>query len=279
MNFFTKKEIGYHTEYNILGVKLKFKHKPKHIEKISLIFPSEMGIGNRLFGLINVINYFSPSEINICWPTEGWVTSSLKELFDINLPITINEFNQKEPLLEKKVNMIIDPPHVALLSKDGYKLSYKYEKHLPKDLKICSEIFEKIQPSLKVLNKINSVKEDFKYAIQIRNNPDWDKFGRNESLEAFLDALKNFPKPEKIYLSAMNKDTSEFLKNKLGDRIFELPEKNYSSMIDAVADLYLLSKAENVIFSYGSSFCDLAFWLNGAKQNVVSVGSDSHWVL
>ena len=53
--------------YSILGLKFRVKLKPKHYKKVGLIFDSKEGIGNRIFGLMNVINYFTPDTIDIFW--------------------------------------------------------------------------------------------------------------------------------------------------------------------------------------------------------------------
>ena len=103
-------------------------------------------------------------------------------------------------------------------------------------------------------------------------------FGRNESLEKYFDEINKLPNNAKIYISTMNRKVSDSFKNKFGDRIVELENKDYSSMIDAVADLYIMSNASFAIYSYGSTFGELAFWLGGAKQKVTVVGSEDGWL-
>lgn len=70
-----------------------------------------------------------------------------------------------------------------------------------------------LEPSDKVKERINSLSLPENYtALQVRNAPDWDDYGRNENLQLFLDEIKTFPKDTIFYLSAMNKDISDFIK-------------------------------------------------------------------
>ena len=76
----------------------------------------------------------------------------------------------------------------------------------------------------------------------------------------------------------MKTDFSDKIKQRYGDRIIELPNKNYNSMIDAVADLFIMSYAEDAIYSYGSTFGELAFWLSEKLQKITIVGNNSGWI-
>ena len=127
------------------------------------------------------------------------------------------------------------------------------------------------------MERIEALPQNIDYALQIRNNKDWNDFGRNESMESFFNELRKLPKGSKVYLSAMNKEVADEIKNNFGEMIIELPNKNYSSMIDATADMYMLSRAKYGIYSYGSTFSEFAFWLGGAKQKVITVGSEKNW--
>jgi hypothetical protein len=60
--------------YAIFGIKFRIKLKPKHYNKVGIIFGVKDGISNRIFGLMNVINYFTPNEINIFWDDKSWVS-------------------------------------------------------------------------------------------------------------------------------------------------------------------------------------------------------------
>ena len=49
-------------------------------------------------------------------------------------------------------------------------------------------------------------------------------------------------------------------------------------MFHAVADLYLLSQCDEAIYSCGSTFAELAWWLGGCKAKVSVVGSYKNWI-
>ena len=70
-------------------------------------------------------------------------------------------------------------------------------------------------------------------------------------------------------------EIADKFKQKYGEQIITLPNKNYNSMIDAVAELYMLGKAAKAIYSSLSTFSELAWWLCGAKQDVTIVGGSN----
>ena len=101
-----------------------------------------------------------------------------------------------------------------------------------------------LEPSDKVKERINSLSLPENYtALQVRNAPDWDDYGRNENLQLFLDEIKTFPKDTIFYLSAMNKDISDFIKNNSDYKICELIEKNYKSMYSVTKTTSIFQKS------------------------------------
>ena len=93
----------------------------------------------------------------------------------------------------------------------------------------------------------------------------------------FLDEINKYPPETVFYISAMNKETSDYIKNNCKYKILELPDKNYKSMYDAVADLYIMSRAKEGIYSFGSTFGELAWWLAEEEQKYSIAGSDKNW--
>lgn len=83
-------------EYNILGIKFKIKSKPEHIDTVNLVLESNYGIGNRIFAIINALEYYSPKRINFFWDNQGWVNESFYSLFKQNFPCEIVEYNSIE---------------------------------------------------------------------------------------------------------------------------------------------------------------------------------------
>ena len=114
----------------------------------------------------------------------------------------------------------------------------------------------------------------------MRNSSDWEDFGRNEDLNLFVSAMNGLTNIKTIYLSSMNKNISDELKVKYKGQgeIVELKNKNYKSMQDAVCDLYIMAKAKKAIYSFGSTFGELAFWLRKDMQDVTIVGNQKKWI-
>ena len=129
-----------------------------------------------------------------------------------------------------------------------------------------------------MLERIGSANLDSDFcALQIRNAPDWGEYGRNEKIELFYREIDKLDNNKQIFLCAMNKEISNTIKQRYPNRIVELENKNYKSMIDALSDLYILKNAKSAIYSNGSTFCELAFWLSQYNQQVTIVGSNENW--
>lgn len=277
---FKSQYVGWQKVYNILGVKIKQKYKPQNVDEININFEESVGIGNRIFGLVNIINYFNPKKINLYWADKGWVSDKLCNLFRLSIDTVINEINdfeEFEKLTSKDIITIQNPP-CDLRTLSGDRLAFLYNEINEQDMQEITKYFRNIFPSNVVEERISKVSlSNNCVAIQVRNNKDWNEWGRDESLDLFCNEIDKYDFNTVFYLSAMNKNISDLLKNKYPNRIIELPNKNYLSMIDAVADLYLLSRCKSAVYSYGSTFAELAFWLNGAKQQVIMLGDDSKW--
>jgi hypothetical protein len=247
------------------------------------------GLGNRLKKLASYIRYFNPKHVNMYWPNTGWVSSSFYDLFELKLSIKINEINSSyliDNFYDKNVLYpYVDEYNLMVVKSDfsnttPFIINNKFND-IPKEiLKIYVPIFEKIKPSKAVQERIDTVKlPQNTVAIQIRNAKDWDDMQRNEDISLFFYHMDKYPSDTVFYLSAMSKDIANYFYNRYSDRIIELPNKNYSSMIDAVADMYILGSTNEAIYSYGSTFAEVGWWLNGAKSHVTTVGTSNNWKL
>ena len=268
---------------SILGLNFRIKLRPKHYEKVGLIFGNNDGIANRVFGLINAVNYFTPEELYIFWADEGWVSAKFYDLFDISFKTKIKEFNDINEFnkVMQNCDLIIEKPDVSLKTLDGKSLGLKYNSIKPKIFFKYQKTFQCLKPKAELVEKINqNMPKKMFTAVQIRNNPDWEDFGRNEDLNLFASEMKKANKNEIFYLSVMNEKISNDIKSKCNNdnQIFELKNKNYQSMKDAVCDLFIMSKARNAIYSFGSTFGELAFWLSENMQNVTVAGSQKKWI-
>ena len=247
------------------------------------------GIGNRIKNIISHLRYFKPKHINLYWDKIGWVSASFFDLFSPSWDVNITEYNSQNLIYQ--LFDYYEPlyPYINTYSLIVAENEFKDQKHQFIDSKyndIPSEIislytpyFQKLHPSKKVKERIKQITLPKNYvSIFFRNAPDWNKyFNGNENEESFFEIMDKFPNNTMFYLSTLSKETALPFYKRYPGRIIELPNKNYSSMIDATADLYILGKSSTGIYSIGSSFSEVAWWLGGAKQKVITVGSTKHW--
>ncbi len=268
----------WHKVNNIIGIKIKKKLIPRKINKVNLIFDSKTGIGNRIFGLMNAINWFTPDEISMFWDNKGWVSAKFFELFESEFDFKINEFNNKEETKKwknSKNEITIVSPSCVYKTLEGESLSLKYNKIPYSTIEKYKGIYKKLKPTSKIREKI--IKDKNYISLQVRNAPDWAEYNRNEPIEDFIREIEKYSPDTFFYLSAMTKETSNILKEKFKDRIIELENKDYNSMFDAIADLFNLANSKEAIYSNGSTFCELAWWLSNYTQKVTIIGSNDNW--
>lgn len=272
---------GLNKLYKFFGIKVRIKVRPKHYKKIGLIFDSKQGIGNRIFGLINALNYFTPDEMDIFWDDKDWVSAKFYDLFDVSFKTKINEYNDRENFdkATTKDDLIIEKMDVGLQELKGKSLGHKYDNINKNTFLKYQKIFQCLKPKAGLIEKINqnTPKNDF-IALQIRNSYDWQDFGRNEDLSLFVSAMNKISENGTFYLSAMDEKIGDYLKREYIGEILQLQNKNYKSMKDAVCDLYIMAKASKAIYSFGSTFGELAFWLRKDMQKVTIVGTQKKWI-
>ena len=255
---------------------------------LHLKFWLHVGLGNRLKKMISYLRVYHPRHLNLYWDKEDWVTSSFLDLFSPQWGITVTEFN--DPYLIE--NFAYPEPlwlyvnqNILLAAKDDFKdkqhrfIDTDYNDIPEEIIKIYKPWFENLHPSSKVQKRIDEVKlPQNAVAVQVRNAPDWDlALNGNEPLEKFYKEMDKYPQDTIFYLSTMSKDVALPFYRRYPNRIMELPDKDYSSMIDATADMFILGRTKEAIFSFGSSFSEIGWWLGGAKTKVTIVGSRENW--
>lgn len=271
---------GWHTIYNICGLKIKKKeYKLQHFDIVNAEFDSVNGLGNRILGLVNCINYYSPNVLNMYWDNKGWVSASFSDLFDTNFDFELNEYSDNTILKKwrnnKNERTIISPP-CFLITKNKKDLSLKYNNIAEPDRQEFRKIFSKFLPAKKIIERLENSNINSEYvAVHVRNFKDFEELGWNTDIDLYFEEMDKYSQNTKFYLSAMSENVVNKFKQKYGEQILTLPNKNYKSMFDAVAELYLLGKAKNAIYSPLSTFSELAWWLSGAEQDVVIVGNSN----
>ena len=246
------------------------------------------GLGNRLKKLASYIRYYHPQHLNIYWQNKDYVTASFFDLFNLDAPFTVTEYNQwkmieqfsyPEPLYPYINDFSLFAAAEEFPDNQHRFIDHAYNE-IPANIKSAyRNIFKMITPSEKVQKRIDEVKlDEHTVAVQVRNNLDWERvFHRNEPEEVFFEIMDKFPADTTFYLSAMSKEAAAPFYARYGSRIRELPDKDYNSMIDAAADMFILGRTKEAVYSLGSSFSEVGWWLGGAKAKVHLAGSSDHW--
>ena len=251
---------------------------------LSLHFENYHGLGNRLKKIISYVRYYRPSQINLYWTDTGWVSAKFLDLFKFNYVPVVKEFNNKRLINDR--TLLANPlfKYVRgwglLVAKNDFKTTEPFSidrmyNKIPQELiDIYVPYFTALEPSDLVKERIKSVYLPSNcVTVQVRNAPDYEEwFGGNEKLETFFKIMDSYPNDTMFFISAMSKEVANVFYRRYPERITELPNKNYKSMIDATADMFILGSTDETLCSYMSTFCEVAWWLNGAKSKVTVVG-------
>ena len=147
-------------EYNILGIKFKIKSKPEHIDTVNLVLESNYGIGNRIFAIINALEYYSPKRINFFWDNKGWVNESFYSLFKQNFPCEIVEYNSIEECkgwTNSENERTIHFPQASLITEDLVERTLAKNNISSDVVNKFKKYFQMLEPSDKVKERINSL--------------------------------------------------------------------------------------------------------------------------
>lgn len=246
------------------------------------------GLGNRIKCIVSNLRYYKPKHLNLYWQDTDWVSARFFDLFKIESPLSISEYNNIELIRLASYPEPLNPYNGGvnlLVAQNEFKdkkyrpIDGEYNNIPPEIIKKYRPWFNIFKPSDKVQARINEVKlPPNTVAVQVRNAPDWQNyFSGNEPAEVFFELMDKYPKDTVFYLSAMSKEAAVPFYQRYGHRIIELPNKDYHSMIDATADMFLLGSTNEAIYSVGSTFSEVGWWLGGAKAKVTVAGSKDHW--
>ncbi len=263
------------------------------------------GLGNRLKGMAN---YYSHGyrKFLLLWRDDSWVTAPFDDLFvlegckiykshwrwthhffryfvpDIGLSdfrkypfwsfLLPHDFKDKQFIRywnwwgECKEN-----------SKVYYSIDWRYND-IPQEIReLYRPFFKALKPSVKVLNRIHSfsnmdIKQFVGVHIRNTNNPEDKKMVC--SIQTVFDEMSAYSDDTFFFMCCHTVDVSDAVRKAFPNRIFELPNKDYNSMIDSVADMYLLGQCKFLILSPTSSFSECAWWWSGAKIPVTMLDEE-----
>lgn len=263
-----------------LNIPLATRNKILH-----LMYVENAGLGNRIKKTISYLRYYKPKHLNIYWQSTGWVNARFSDLFtpewnitltEYNSPYMIENFTYPQPLANHVSEYTLLVAANEFKSGQHHFIDLQYNNIPPEIINLYLPYFRALKPSRAVQKRIDEVKlPSNAVAVQIRNAPDWKKhFNINEDTQNFFAAMDKYPANTIFYLSAMSKESAAPFYKRYPNRIIELPNKDYHSMIDATADMYLLGSTQQAIYQYGSTFSEVGWWLGGAKAKVTIIGKE-----
>jgi hypothetical protein len=220
------------------------------------------------------VNY-GLSNTTLFWNRRGWVKCRLSDVIEI---ADIESFREYQMIPNRLIPPIIchlskkefrergfwrlavdeDLPEEFYIVRSGRRfpsIDFRYEKTPPREIGRYREFFERLKPSAAVRQRIDqlAVSEDY-VCVQVRNSLDKNDYKDVAAISSFIARMSQFPSHTRFFLSTMDESISRVFRNEFGGRVYELPNKNYKSMIDAVADMYLLSRGGIYLVSPGSTF-------------------------
>lgn len=149
-----------------------------------------------------------------------------------------------------------------------YSIDFQFDRTEQRWQDFFVPFFRILDPSRMVAERIASAKIDSQMvAVQIRNSNIKEDTANVATIEHIIDEMNRCPSNTRFFISAMNGDVAAEFHRRFGERVVELPNKQYKSMVDSVADMYLLGECRELIASPGSSFSEVAWWWSLGRGN------------
>lgn len=258
------------------------------------------GLGNRIKGVANFYQ-FGYRKFTLLWNTTSWVTDSFHNLFVLDgckvveytssnkkyhrygkifrcflpLGIVTKENPSWRFILPKAYHREAFKHTWSFTKKESYSIDFKFNA-IPEDVcNLYRPFFKALRPSASVKQRIETVHLPKNVVgVQIRNTGIKEDKKGVCSLETIYAAMEQEPADTIFFISAMNTEIATLFKQRFGSRVLELPNKQYTSMVDAVADMWLLGRCSKLIASPGSTFSEVAWWWGGATAPVVHLKTE-----
>ena len=256
-------------------------------KKIIILSGNGAGLGNRLKRMASFHAYYGLNDTQLYWNPKGWVSASFTDLFcldeverfhsySINLHTlcgyTYPSLGEGDFWRLKIAPEEIDKSFfIERGSKRFLSVDFRFNS-IPKNVrKKYMSFFGKLKPSPEVRRRLDRVKFNKNVVCVHVRNPvrKSDKKQDCANIDWFVKHMHQYPDQQRFFLSTMGTEYSKKFHSEFGNRIIELPEKKFDSMIDAVADMYLLGMGEKLVVSSGSTFSEVSWWLGGCSQPVI----------
>ncbi len=250
------------------------------------------GLGNRIKNIISRIRLYSGcyDTVDIHWAFGGSIYNRFYDLFTLgDIFPRINEINHSvfidNDCREDDCWCLLLTPQEQEQIRDaipgGYiDLQYQLTPQLARAIYI--PYFKALKPSegvQRLIDKVNFPKNCI--AVHIRHSEDWRVWQRwaEGDIGLFINEMKKYDGNTYFYLVCHIKEVENLMVQIFGDRIITLPDKDYDKKDNKqhVADMYLLSKPQKIILTYGSTFSECSWWLGECKQDITVIGNLDRW--
>ena len=247
-----------------------------------------VGLGNRLIAIANCFVWSGADDIVLRWYLDKWVTESFDALFTIRGARNFTVVCKRRKFWSKVVIF----PRMPVGNTEFWQFWSPpfYRKELPNGKLFCAyndtpqwarelygAFFENLEPSEKVRKRIRecNLGKDI-VCVQFRQSIGrGGDTARVANVDRIFSVMDGYCDDQCFFISCMDRGISKMVHERFGDRIIELPNKDYLDMVDAVADMWLLGGGgKDLICQYGSSFSEVAWWWRGCHANVVKVPCD-----
>lgn len=242
-----------------------------------------VGIGNRLIALANTYSWYGKENITLVWAMDRWVPEPFEKLFEMSdapgFEVISHKRNQWSRYLQ--IPAIVErtstwwqfwAPPAFMASLPNNSLRYLCADAPKWFWEIYGAFFRQLKPSKAVQKRIDEcpLPKDV-VCVQIRNTIGKGDIAKVASPKAFIDIMRRYGRSQKFFISCMEPSISKKIHEVFGDQIIELPNKDYGSMVDAVADMWLLGHSKCLIGQKPSSFSEVAYWWGLCGAEMIAV--------
>lgn len=242
-----------------------------------------VGIGNRLIALANTYSWHGKENITLIWAMDHWVSEPFENLFEMTDAPGFEVISHKRNRWSRHIQI----PTVVERTSTWWQfwappafmdmLPQKTLRYLCASAprwfwEIYGAFFRQLKPSKAVQKRIDECKvpEDV-ICVQIRNTIGKRDIARVASPKTFIDIMRRYGRNQKFFISCMEPSISKTIHDEFGNQIIELPNKDYGSMVDAVADMWILGHTKILIAQKPSSFSEIAYWWGQGNAEMIAV--------
>lgn len=229
----------------------------------------QIGIGNRLIGLANTYCRYGGSGIRLGWGLDEWMPVPFDELFVMSAAPGFKARSFRVGRLSRSLYVPYPSGHAKTYWKFFWPgnrgdVDFLFERTSSAVWDRYAPFFAQLLPSDKVRRRLSEVKLPAGYvAVHVRNSLRKRDNKSVCSVERIMEVMRTYPEDQVFFVSCMESVFMERIRSAFGDRVLELPAKDYHSMIDAVADLWLLGHGRELVCSPESTFTEIAWWWGG----------------